>query len=118
MVVEAQVGLPTVFGLQVGIAYLIAERTLMHAVAAQFTHVGSTEASGHIKADVHVFCGMEHRPHAARQSGIVAIMAYVAVVKAQAAAHGPSVHISLRRGIAANVKQTVGGYERLFGQVL
>ena len=56
--VKAKVSLPAVFRLQVGVTYLVAKGTLMNTVTTQFTHVGCTEASGHVQTQVQVLAGI------------------------------------------------------------
>ena len=54
VVVEAQVSLPAVLGTKVGIAYLVAKRAMVNAVAAQFAEVRGAKATGCIGTDVNV----------------------------------------------------------------
>ena len=131
--VHAQVGLQTVFRLQLLVAQFVADAALVHTVRRQFTHVRRTETAGHVQLDVQVVVHVEYGTDATRHTIEVAreihetlfavlhefVAVQSAVVVAHAAIQRPAVTERLRGGgIESEVKQTVVGNEIFLALVL
>ena len=67
-IVEAKVELPRAFRTEVLVAYFVAQRALVLAVAAKLAQVGSAESSCHIGADAGLGRDVIDGSHAARDS--------------------------------------------------
>ena len=131
--VHAQVGLQTVFRLQLLVTQFVADAALVHTVRRQFTHVRRTETAGHVQLKVQVVVHVEYGTDATRHTVEVAreiretllvilhefVAMQSAVVVAHTAIQRPAVVQRLRGGgIESEIKQSVVGNEVFLALVL